>query len=438
MSLVLPNVLNYNESLPTLPDSTRKVQVVVSPSNSQASYFQSQIIQFDLPQQAFMVPDSLQIRYRMTINGGTANTNGFTYALIGTPVYMPFLREEIIINSNVVESINGYNQIHNLMTNLKMSVAQKYGVSPSYGYSNSEAFGSSPSMEYIDGRLGSVAVDTFTMAAPLPCLLSYSAKLIPLGSMGSVRVQLTLDSLANIFSSGKDGYTTSTAIPLPSAYSISNIELVYDMLEFNSSVIDTVMKNERIFLKSQSFSNSQQTFVKSSGTNTMTFNTRLSSIKSCFINMSSTDTSLCVNKLFDSVDISKSNGEFSLSISGTSYPMRPYSTLINKNSIFQGLRDAIAPIFDNQNSLSISRNEWNVIDSDTTLPMVPGKFILGFNLEKIHNNSLLTGISSTQTAINFIMNLNSVPSNNVNINMILNYDVLLEIDLINRQCSIKQ
>jgi len=249
---------------------------------------------------------------------------------------------------------------------------------------------------------------------------------------------LTLDNISNIFSVGSDTLSSPSSIPLPSAYSISNIELCYDQMEFSSDVNQVIRKNEKIYIKSQSFSNTQQTLGNTSGSVTMVFNTRLASIKSAFLNMSSTDATKCVNRLFDSVDISKGNGTFQISVGGLNYPQRSLSTLDNKSGIFQALRDAIAPIFQKSNSLAISRTEWNFNDSSTTSIITPGKFIVGINLEKMHSNSLLTGISSTQTAVNLIMNLGTAMSTSSNINLILSYDALIEIDLINRQCSIKQ
>ena len=442
MSMTLPNVLFYDEPIFSLPDATKKTNIVLNPSNSQGSYTAGNMIIFDFPQAGYLDPQSLHIRYKMTINS-TCNANGSAYHLCGTPVYTPFLREEIIINSNVVENINNYNQVHNMMTNLKYSVAQKYGVAPSFGYSIGETVGVAPSLEALDGRyqIGTVSTaitDNFYMSAPLPCLFSYSKKMIPLQFMGSVRIQLILDSISNMFSSASDLQQTPASIPLPSSYSISNIELVYDMLEFNTDVDQIVRKNEKIYIKSQSFSNTQQTLSATQGNISMVFNTRLASIKSAFLNLSSTDSAKCTNKLYDSVDISKNNGDFTLNIGGNNYPQRALSTLNNKGGIFQALRDAIDPIFDNHNSLSISRNEWNFTDSQTTTILVPGKFYVGFNLEKLHSNSLLTGISSTQTAINVLLNLGTVMTAAANINLILNYDVLLEIDLVNRQCAIKQ
>ena len=392
MSMVLPNVLNYNESMPTLPDSTKKVSIVITPSNSQASFTQGQLIQFDLPQQGFLVPDSLSIRYKMSVTS-TPNTNGVGYFLCGTPVYAPFQREEIIINSNVCETINNYNQVHNMMNNLTKSVSDKFGLAPSYGYSNGESNGVAPTMEQLDGRIsygtaGQASSEYFFMSAPFPCLLSYSKKLIPLHFMGSTRIQLTLDSISNIFSVGSDTLTNPAAIPLPTAYSISNIELCYDQMEFSNDVNEIVRKNERIYLKSQSFSNVQQTLTPSSGNLNLIFNTRLASIKSAFLNMSSTDAAKCVNKLFDSVDISKGNGTYQISVGGYNHPQRSLSTSDNKAGIFTALRDALDPIFEKSNSLAISRTEWNFTDSSTTSIITPGKFYVGFNLEKMHSNNL--------------------------------------------------
>jgi hypothetical protein len=441
----LPNELNYNEALPTLPQC-QKINMVISPSNGGSIAFApSSIITFDLPQNGYMVPDSLVIRYKMNIGGGV-NANNVGYALCGTPAYTPFLREEIIINSNVVESINQYNQIMNLLTNLKYSVADKYGQSAGLGFSNSERIGTgaSPATEKFDGRIyiqtsNAAYNDVVSIAAPLPCLFSHSKKMIPLGLMPSCRINLTLDTISNMFNGGVDAFGTGGLnFTIPTTFSLSNIELTYDCITFSGEVDNLVRQNSKIFIKSQSFSNSSQTLPVVQGSTSLTFNTRLASIKSAFLNMSSNDVTKCTNKSFDSVDITKGNGDCSLSISGINYPQRSLSTLISKASVFQSLRDAVGAIYDVKNTMSISNLEFNYNDSQTTQCEIPGKFIFAFNLEKLHSKSLLTGTSSQSSAINVNMNFGTATSAPATLNLILNYDALLEIDLENRQCSIKQ
>jgi len=191
-----------------------------------------------------------------------------------------------------------------------------------------------------------------------------------------------------MFNTSSDLQASPVAIPAPSSFSISNVELVYDMLEFNTDVDQIIRKNEKIYIKSQSFSNTQQTLGSGvQGNISLVFNTRLASIKSAFLNMSNTDATKCTNKLYDSIDLSRSNGDFQISLGGYSYPQRSLSTLNNKGGIFQALRDAVGTIFDNHNSLSISRNEWNFVDTGTTSYITPAKFYVGFNLEKLHSNS---------------------------------------------------
>ena len=65
MSVVLPKELAYAPSLPSLPECSSK-EVVLSAVNGN-SFVAGNLVQWDFPQQGFLDPASLYIRYRVTL-----------------------------------------------------------------------------------------------------------------------------------------------------------------------------------------------------------------------------------------------------------------------------------------------------------------------------------------------------------------------------------
>ena len=109
MSAVLPKEINYKSAM-SLPDGTSSNSIVASPINGQ-TFQASSIVQFDLVQRGYLVPESMYIRYKLTTT--LPATAGANNALRGTPVYSPIARLETIVGSQVVESIQNYNQLSN-------------------------------------------------------------------------------------------------------------------------------------------------------------------------------------------------------------------------------------------------------------------------------------------------------------------------------------
>ena len=72
------------------------------------------IIQVDLGSRGFLDPTSLMIRYKYVSTSAT----GTATKMVGTPAYTPFVRLDTFINSRSVESINNWNTVVNLLTNL--------------------------------------------------------------------------------------------------------------------------------------------------------------------------------------------------------------------------------------------------------------------------------------------------------------------------------
>ena len=96
----LPSAINYQEGLAVLPENTQNFNISCV-LVSGGSFGPSSQIQVDLGNRGFLDPASLLIRYKIQYTS-TAGATGTQ--IVGTPVYIPFLRFETLVNSNTVET----------------------------------------------------------------------------------------------------------------------------------------------------------------------------------------------------------------------------------------------------------------------------------------------------------------------------------------------
>lgn len=423
MSVILPSSVNYSEVSSALPENSSTISNVISPSNG-STYSPNSIIQFDLPSTSFLVPDSLSIRYTYTA------TTAVSSHLVGLPALAPFSRFETIIGSQTIESIQNYNQVVTLLSNLSLSVSEKYGSQSSLGFKSTND-ATQVTLDELDGRI-MTENEVGSFSAPLPCMLSFSEKLVPLFALPSIRIQMTVDSLTSMFSSGTGTVTPTNMV-------LSNLELCFRTVNLGSEVDQMVRDmGSKIFIKSQSFANSAQFLpANTQGQLSLVFNQRLASVKAAFILGAGTDVT-SVNKWGDSFALSNSC-DYQLNIASVAFPQRPLSTIRNKAGILQELRESVGSIYDRKNSLSINNVEFGRVCGDTSTEDQPAKFICGINLEKLDSkNSLLTGISTANSPITMILNTSVATSKNLNMHLILNYDVLMQIDPVMREVQILQ
>lgn len=417
MTTMLPNSMNYQEGHPSLPEGVVSTQITLSPANGSVFSAGGSVIQFDYLNRGFIDPQSIFLRYKYTL------ASLINAEIIGTPVYTPFVRMETLIGSSVVESQNQYNQNCNMLVNLSTDVASKYGLQACYNYGDLTA---TPPMSAMDGHLCSANEASF-MSGLLPGLLSNCEKLIPAFAMPQIRTQLTMDSIANIF--------TTTVVP--TGFTLTNVELVYTMIDAGPQVEAMVRSLGTFYIKSQSVVNSSVTLANgTTGSISLVFNQRLASVKSAFVLFTGTAAS-SLNKWGDAYDPTSSNGEISINVGGISYPQRPLSTLTNKAGILQYLRNATGSIYDRNNSLSINNIEWNKVGANSTTYQEPAKFFVGVSLEKMHTTALLTGISTQNSAITVLLSTSTPTAQAHTVNLILSYDALIEIDVNSRQVSVK-
>jgi hypothetical protein len=340
--------------------------------------------------------------------------------MIGVPAYNPISRVNVYSASTQLESITGYNSVMNFLVNNMYDVAGKYGAG--FGYFNDTGV---PSLEELDGRT-MVLNETGSFSAPLMTILSNCDKYIPLFATPAIRIELIVENIANMFRSEV----------VPTNFVLSNVELCYRSISM-PSLENIIRASGKTLIKTQSFLNSSAYLNSaSSGQISLIYNSRLASLKSAYVLFNNTVAGS--NLWGDSVDISKSNGQFQLQISGKNFPQTSYNSATNKQGIYQALRGAVGVVFDKNNMSSINAVEFNKIDGDTCTLTTPGKFYLGVSTEVISGNDyLLSGIATSNSPISLNMSLGTATTNAYNVALLLNYDAILEIDFVAGQANLR-
>jgi hypothetical protein len=433
--VALPKEILYTPTLPNLPADTINTSVVVSPSNG-STFGAGQLIQFDIPMSGFADPSTMYLRYKFNITQAGGNQAGW---IRGTPAVSPFVKLEVILGSQVIETIMNYNMVYNMMTCLQMNIAQKVGC-PNLGYFSAQGVAVvDPTFYNCNGcYFGATTSTNYTYAFPLMSLLAGAEHLLPLFAMPNVRLQFTVDTPANIITGG--GVTGNTI-------ALSNLEFCYDKISFGAGVEQMVQQmgaQQKLFIKSNSWATLSQTLTSGVvGTNELIYNARYASIRSLFTNFSGNNATYCVNGNFDSVDITANNGDLQYFIAGKAFPDRSVSTLQNKSGALMELKLAANGALHTvqAQNMSITPEEWYSIGNaaDPTDNESPGKFWFGVNTEKFSTaNALLSGVSTQNSPISLRMNLGTQTTQAFNITLIVLYDALIELDMPTKNATIRQ
>tara|TARA_R110000822_G_scaffold141315_4_gene279092 strand:- start:346 stop:1605 length:1260 start_codon:yes stop_codon:yes gene_type:complete len=419
MSMILPKEILYSDSLPSLPNETVKTSIVLTPVSGQ-NYGESSLIQWDLPSRDFLVPSSMYLRMKVKLTAGAGAQ------IKGLPAATFFNKLEVLFGSQIVESCVNWNQLQNMISNCTLNASQKVGLASAYGYT------------VVDGKLpcGRVCTDDeeFTVAIPFNCILSNCEKLVPLGLMPNIRIQLLTDTINNIFN-------VSAGAVIPTNFVLSNVELVYDSINFgNSEVGDAIMKmGENLYLKSQSFSSTGASVASgTSGSLEITYNQRLSSIKSLFALFTGNFTE-SVNRSFDSYDLT-GGGSLQFLVASIPFPARPVSTSNSKSAVLLELKSAVGGIHSSHtDNFSMTPVTFGKSGIDQTSVAVPATFIFGVNTEKMHtNNALLSGVSTQNSAISLRIDCSVPTLGAYTAQLICLYDTIIQINPAERSASVKQ
>lgn len=438
MSIMLPKEINYNLPV-SLPGGVTKTDVNLSPINgtSFSCATAGQIIQWDMPATGFMDGKTLSIRYKTTcVSSGVTRIRA-------CPLYTPMSRLEVIFGSQTAQNITDYGQVQNMLTNLKFNVADKIGSITGYGW---KLLGDSTVMtlQGTDGR-HCVPGETNCLFGPLPCILSEADRYIPLLFMPTVRVQITLDSISNIFGPAAPATTLDIekGIPVcdvcvvPTDFIISDAVLSYSSINFGDETSNVVRSmGETLKIKSQSFGNSSQTIpINTAGEIELVYSQRLASVKSLFLHCSSNS----VNGKFDAFEVTN-EGTVQFNLASKVYPSsRPLSSAkAHKGTLLLELKKAVGSLYDKSNSMSINTQEFLTLGTGSTI-VNPAKNYYAVNTEVIQsNNVLLSGVSTQNSPITARLNILVPTVATVNASLITAFDVLIEVEPATRSARVIQ
>lgn len=416
----LPKSFNLAEPIPSLPDGAQSQLITCRPLSG-TSFGESSIIEVDLGNRGWVDPQSIAIRYKVSLTG--AATVGS--AMAGCPAYTPFQRVSTLVGGASIDSINQFSQVAQVLVCGNYDVSAKYGLQACFGYTGN-------GMDGLDGRFTAAGAASYFVSAPLlGTLLTSCEKQLPLFAMPQIRFQFTLDSLANMF------ITDTTAVP--TAFSITNFELTYTMTDLGAGVEKMVYEAGRsLLLKSNGFSNSAVAVpIGSVGSGNYVFNQRFASIRSAFVCPNATSG----NKWADIVDITAGEGDYQILVGNQAFPQAPLSVKLNRSGILQETRRAFGNLYDSTHSMSINTTEFakNVSNVSNTSSAEPGKFIVGVNLDKIQTGDhvMMSGASTYNTPISVVVNSPTATAAAANLNCILNYDAILVLDPVARQLSVR-
>jgi hypothetical protein len=411
-----PQELNYTkkELLP-LPKTASRHTVCLQARNDLSFSDGGDELIFDFNQSDYLVPNSIYLRFQLSV------VNGATLSYIILPFYNVFSKLETRIDDNSVDTISQYGVIQTLLVNINMNVAQKYsyqnlGISSDTNIENQDAL-SIPANQ----------TTTVSLAGFIPCLLSNCDKLIPLQFMPKISMIFTTDIIVNMFA-------ISTTI---NSISITNPELVYECVKLGSDFDKQLISKRKIFIESQSFSNSS-VLLKSgaNGNRNINFSSNFSYVKCAFITFSSMNT-VSGAKLNDAVDITNNSGSYSITIGNIQYPMVEMSALNNKGGFLLELKKCVKRVFGNNGDMSINTVEYTILDNTTGNLYKPGKFIIPFLFENVNIRGEKVGVSfqNKDVVVNINQSVAQVVNRMCNLNLV--YYAMLEIDLVNRKCIVR-
>lgn len=431
MESSLPSTLDFSKKLPELPSGVKATLMSVQTTNG-ISFSPSQVLQWDLPARKGLFIDGKTAFIRFKISAtSTAGTGVFRRK----PVYSVFSRLDEFVGSTPCNSVYLYNQVANMIVDTNYNLADTLGQQFSWGLSQTAA------LTDLDGVATSIGANDLYVSAPLlGSFLPSADKLIPTGLMAPIRIQLTVDTITNIFN-------TATDI---TALTISQPELCFSAIDMGADVEDAIaMSSPQLLIKSQGWANATQGVAAgTAGFNTLSFNHRYKSIENLYFLSSSSVATKAFNLWGDSFNpmgLAGQIGSIQAMIGQDVYPQLPINNATGGvASIQQYLRECVGQIADNRNSMSIFNVNFNQYANGSAASSTdaPAKFIVGFPLSKINSPSpysqvsLMSGADASSMPINVLLNAGSSFNSNMNFSLIAQYTQVLTIDTTSKQVAV--
>lgn len=373
------------------------------------------------------------MKVRTTGTGNTTNTNMYQRGIPGYSVW----EKSVLTIGTPVETITNYGRTCSTLIDLKLNQAQKSGLAVAFGLTNEANSNNMTLTTNLHGRKSdSNNLDNYFVSIPILNALTLCEKLVPLGHMPQVRIELELANLNKMM----EQKTNQTADKLE----IFNMELCYDTVNFGQDFEPTLLgladENGDILIKTQGHQVSTQTADAIGGLQTLSFPQRLSSVKSVITWFEGKHAN-SINKEYDSVDVTNGAGSYIYQIGNKFFPDVELNTARNRAGVFMELNNAVNGTAHDilGGSMSISPAEFDCRDNTSTSQSEYGQFMIGANCERMSgvNQVLLTGQSTALTPITLNVRCDSAPNQATVANLLTIYDAILQINLPTRQASLK-
>jgi hypothetical protein len=295
----LPVGLDYKLA-PSLPESARSFSVNVSPdgitsvtggtlpaatfvANNSGSFgaFSSQVVSFTIPSgmsdSVFMDPTATSLSFTLTYTIGTASagaTGGYLN-LVGSGA--SFWDQLVLYSNNVpIETIGSYGLLQNFLLQNTVNQAERYGgLSIACGADTNSGNG----IELAHSATGSYR---YNFTIPLLSVIGASSdKLIPIGSIGNMQLQMTTANLLP-FVSYCTAITTQPALTGNFVLSEFTLNMKYiDVGDMAAALLKQTLVDGKWFIKSQTYTNSAVSIPSgSSGSQQLLLQIRNTSVKS--------------------------------------------------------------------------------------------------------------------------------------------------------------
>ena len=431
---------------PSLP-SAKNTEIRIQPVNAQ-SFQAGNVMQFDLPcgrRGQYLDPSSTYVRFKIDYTQPGAGVVGTDFSYLLGSSYSPFIKQEVYGNNSVLlESINECGVLASMLFNTQLNDSDKKGLSSAFGFNFvNNAYSSSATAGHRIWNDATTQGLTFEYCCPLIGILgSGTDKMIPIGAIYGLRFELTCDAVSNFVKA-----VTANVVP---GYTISEVEFVGQVIELSpesQSIIENA-NPDKIHIRSQTYRQASNILNASAGIGTydLLCGIRVSSLKSLYVACSPSNAN---EGKYSGVNPNLDQGTC-WTIAGQNYPQRTISPSKHTADCFIELSKSFGALGLAQFNGCIAKNAYYVSSSayglcqayNSTVANIlttPNQFFLGIDLEVVQRkNSLLSGINVNSSPLFFRAQVGqALSANNHVLNFFGYYDLILEIDVINKNVIAK-
>ena len=423
-----------------------------------------QIVSFSPPcgmgSNVFLSPQDTTLSFTLTYTTsatayavGTSTANSLNLIGSGASFFDTLV---LYSNSVPIETIQGYNQLQNFLLQNTVNTSERNG-----GLSISMGCDSYNGVNGIDlGFAGASQTYKYSFTIPLMSVLGYNSdKLIPIGSLSNLQLQMTITN-GNFPIVSYCATAAPTTQPTLSAFTLDTFSLnmkYVDVGEMSGALLRQTLQDGKWFIRSTTYTQSSMTVpANSAGTQQLLLQIRNSSVKSLlhYFNTSGA-LAICPNHIYDAIGINTNSRQ--LQIGAQYFPSRPLNDLARPSEAYCYLIQSLASVASPVKALgtSVTRDSYNCVystapagsDSGIVVPALgvraapsgndennkiiakfPNSAYYGYDLERV-NGSLLSGVNTRGTPPFVNINIASAP--NVPINCVAwgCSDVILAFDL---------